>query len=311
MNWLKSKKTIAVHDGSFHPDDVFSVALLSIFFNGRIKVIRTRDEKKYSKADFVVDIGLVYDPTKNKFDHHQEGGAGFRDNKIMYSSFGLLWKEYGEKICGKKNIADIIDRKIVTLVDADDCGINLCQEVIPGIQPVTLMDLIYSIKPTWKEDQSKTDLNFIKAVDLAREVLLREIAIARDNLEAEGLMDEVYNNSNNKKIIILDKIYLPIVLLHKYPEPLFMVYKDKKGYGWRVITIRKNEQTYEPRKNFPEIWWGKTDEVLAGVSGVSDSTFCRNGGIYAGTKSKEGAIKLAELALSEVANLSTKLETSK
>jgi uncharacterized UPF0160 family protein len=44
MNWLKSKKIVAVHNGNFHPDDVFSVALLSIIYNGGVKVVRTRDE---------------------------------------------------------------------------------------------------------------------------------------------------------------------------------------------------------------------------------------------------------------------------
>ena len=68
---------------------------------------------------------------------------------------------------------------------------------------------------------------------------------------------------------------------------------------WRVTTIEKKEDTYEPRKNFPESWWGKNDGEFAKVSGVEDAVFCRNKGIFAGVKSKEGALKLAELALAE------------
>jgi uncharacterized UPF0160 family protein len=69
---------------------------------------------------------------------------------------------------------------------------------------------------------------------------------------------------------------------------------------WRVTTIEKGENTYECRKNFPETWWGKKDLVLAQISGVSDAVFCRNKGIFAGAKSKEGATSLAVAALKEI-----------
>jgi uncharacterized UPF0160 family protein len=297
MNWLRSKKTVAVHDGNFHPDDVFSVALLSILYGGGIKIIRTRDEKIYSQADFIVDVGLEYDPAKNKFDHHQEGNAGFRDNKIAYSSFGLLWKEYGNKICNSKKVADIIDKKLVVVIDADDCGISLHSEIFLDIKPFMLTDAIYAMRPTWKEESSNIDEYFNKAVNFAKEILLREIKITKDIGEAEGLMAEVYNKSLDKRVIIFDDKYLPKTLLYKYPEPLFIIYKERYGKNWRVTTIEKDNNAYEPKKNFPVAWWGKTDKELADISGVEDAVFCRNGGIFAGAKSKEGATKLAQIAL--------------
>ena len=64
--FFNKKVTIATHSGNFHPDDVFSVALFSIIFNGNIKVIRTRDATVYSKADFVIDVGGEYDSNKKK-----------------------------------------------------------------------------------------------------------------------------------------------------------------------------------------------------------------------------------------------------
>ena len=66
---------------------------------------------------------------------------------------------------------------------------------------------------------------------------------------------------------------------------------------WRVTTIEKSENTYEPRLNFPEAWWGKKGEDFAKITGIEDAIFCRNKGIFVGVKSKEGAIKLAQLAL--------------
>jgi len=297
MNWLRKNKLVIVHDGSFHPDDVFCVALLSILYNGAIKVIRTRNEKEFQKADFVLDIGLVYDPDHNRFDHHQEGGAGFRDNKITYSAFGLLWKKYGVEVCGSQKISDILEKKLVEVIDADDMGLDLSQNKITYVYPFMMTDAIYSMRPTWKENSSNIDKFFFKAVDFAKDILIREIKIAKDKIEAESLVDDIYSNSEDKRIIIFSKQYLPKDLLINYPEPLFVVYKEMYGEKWRVTTIEKSENTYECRKNFPESWWGKKDEELAKVSGVSDAVFCRNGGIFAGAKSQEGAIQMAKKAL--------------
>lgn len=297
MNWLKSKKTVAVHDGNFHPDDVFSVALLSILLGGNIKVIRTRDEGEISTADFVADVGHEYNPAKNRFDHHQEGGAGFREGKISYSALGLLWKEYGEKVCGSKKVADILDKKLVAAIDADDDGLDVCQKSLLGVKPYMLVDAIYSMRPTWKENDLNINKVFLEAVTFAKEILLREIKITKDKLEAEDLVAEIYKNTQDKRIIIFDKILLPTTLLYKYPEPLFVVYKSRTGQMWRATTIEKHENTYEPKKNFPATWWGKKGEEFAKISGVEDAIFCRNKGIFVGAKSQAGVIKLAQKAL--------------
>jgi len=299
MRFLRSKKIVAVHSGNFHPDDVFATAALSILLDGKIEILRTRDEGELAKADYVADVGHIYDPAINRFDHHQEGGAGFRNEQISYSAFGLVWKTYGEKICGSKQIAKMIDENLVAAIDADDDGLDVCQKSLPGVKPFMLVDVIYSMRPTWKEDGLNIDQVFLKAVAFAREVLLREIKIAKDEIEAEGLMAEVYKKAEDKRIIILDRQYLPSKLLQKYSEPLFTIYENRDKKMWRVGTIDKSENTYVPRKNFPESWWGKKGEDFARVSGVEDAIFCRNKGIFLGVKTKEGALKLANIALNQ------------
>ena len=54
---------------------------------------------------------------------------------------------------------------------------------------------------------------------------------------------------------------------------------------------------YISRKSFPVAWGGKIDKELQSVSGVLEAVFCHRGLFFAVAKSKEGAIKLAELAL--------------
>ena len=78
-------KTIVTHGGKFHADDVFSVAALTHLFPDA-QVVRTRDAKLIAAADIVVDVGQEYDAASGRFDHHQRGGAGARDNGIPYKS---------------------------------------------------------------------------------------------------------------------------------------------------------------------------------------------------------------------------------
>ena len=185
----------------------------------------------------------------------------------------------------------------MAVIDADDDGVDVCQKSFPGLKSFMLVDAIYSMRPTWKESDLNINKIFLEAVAFAEEILLREIKITKDMLEAENLVAEIYKNTKDKKVSVFDEIYLPKTLLYKYPEPLFIVYRDRSREMWRVTTIEKGEHTYEPRKNFPESWWGKKDKELAEISGVADAVFCRNKGIFAGAKSIEGAIKLAQSAL--------------
>jgi uncharacterized UPF0160 family protein len=296
MFLLKNKIKVAVHSGAFHPDDVFSVALLSILFDGKIKVFRTRDEKVYGTCDFVVDVGLVHDVTGKKFDHHQEGGAGKRPNGISYSSFGLLWSTYGEKVCNSKKVADIVDHTLVQIIDADDTGFNLCDLKLKDVSPFSITDAIYAFYPTWKESYT-LDEAFTDAVDFAKKILVREIKTRQDTIAAESIVDDIYKKAEDKRIIIFENNMLPKSLLTNYPEPLFTVYKEKDGNAWRVTAIRKSEHGFEVRKTFPQRWAAKTGTELVEITGVSDATFCHGSCVYAGAKSREGAIKLAQLAL--------------
>src|SRR5665811_284372 len=123
-------KKLVTHNGSFHADDVFACATLSLMLekeNINFEIIRTRDPEVINSGDYVFDVGDIYDEDKNYFDHHQVGGAGQRDNSIEYSSFGLVWKKFGIKLCDSKKVVDIIDRKLVAPIDAADNGFDLVE----------------------------------------------------------------------------------------------------------------------------------------------------------------------------------------
>ena len=297
-------KKLITHNGSFHADDVFTCAALSLMLekeNTNFEIIRTRDEEKIKIGDYVFDVGGIYDAEHNRFDHHQPGGAGRRipskegEIGIEYSSFGLIWKKFGSKLCENQESADIIDKRLVTPIDAGDNGIDLFKSTT-NTSPYLLQQIFFAIQPTWREEASE-DKAFIQSVEIAKIILAREIIQAQDAVFAEETIVSVYNNTADKRIIVFDRHYPFEYILPNLPEPLFAIYQRKIDGSWGIRTVAKVYGTFDNRKNFPKAWVGLRDAELQKITGVSDAVFCHRGLFLAVAKSKEGALKLAKLAL--------------
>ena len=66
-----------------------------------IEVIRTRDPLALAEADIVVDVGAIYDLSRNLFDHHQrdfQETFSPKHNVTKLSSAGLIYKHFGKLI---------------------------------------------------------------------------------------------------------------------------------------------------------------------------------------------------------------------
>ncbi len=113
-------------------------------------IVRSREPSELEKCDIVVDVGGVYDPAKNRFDHHQrtftETFNSINPNKpwkIKLSSAGLVYVHFGRQIIIEilKNItqSDSVDLKLVSIledklyeqfvreIDAIDNGIEIAE----------------------------------------------------------------------------------------------------------------------------------------------------------------------------------------
>jgi uncharacterized UPF0160 family protein len=299
FSFLSRKKIIVTHNGKYHPDEVFACATLLVMLerNGlKGMIIRTRDESFIEKADFVCDIGNVYDASRQRFDHHQPEGAGER-NGIPYASFGLVWKEYGEQLCGSKSVADQIDLEMVQGIDASDNGIQVYTKQFPNVGVYTFSDIISSFRPSWKESFD-VDEAFAKAVTLAKECLSREIVKLRDKQEAVSLVEGYYQQAEDKRLIFLET-YVPWSdVITAYPEPLFVISENAKEHNWTLMTVRNPETPFVNRKDLPAPWAGLRNEALAAVTGVPDALFCHKGLWLVTAKTREGIMELAKIALS-------------
>ena len=283
--------TIATHNGNFHADDVFSIAALKNAFPS-IKLIRTRDLDIIANADIVVDVGGEYDVDTDRFDHHQRGGAGARENGIPYSSFGLIWQKYGLEICqGNQNVANAVDAGLVSAIDAIDCG------HVEGIyKGISLSQTISMFNPTWQED-GHVDECFNEAVDFASTVLKRFIASAKGGISAKEVVAKAIEDAEDPRVIVLEK-YTPwkrtVDALAK--EALYVVYPSQTGQ-WRIQAVPVELGSFEDRKSLPKPWAGLSDDELKEVTGIDDAMFCHNGLFIAGAESFESTMKMASIAL--------------
>jgi uncharacterized UPF0160 family protein len=284
-------KTIVTHNGNFHADDVFSVAALKSIFSS-FTLIRTRDLEIIGKADIVIDVGGEYDPEAGRFDHHQRGGAGKRENGIPYSSLGLIWQKYGLDICqGNKDVANAVDAGLVSKIDAIDCG------HVEGIYDgISLSQTISMFNPTWQED-SHFDTCFDEAVDFASRVLTRFIASASGVISSQTIVAKAIENAQDPRVIVLDKYTPWKTTVHTLSEvALYMVYPSQTGQ-WRIQTVPIEPSSFEDRKPLPKEWAGLSDKSLQQVTGIDDAMFCHNGLFIAGAKSFKSTMKMASIAL--------------
>ena len=294
-------KKLITHNGSFHADDIFAAATLSIYLENKgeeFEIIRTRDEEIIKTGDYVFDVGGIYDPEQNRFDHHQIGGAGKRLNGIEYSSFGLVWKKFGIELSGSQRVVDIIDQKLVSPVDANDNGIDLYKNNFENILPYAVNDVLSIFSGTALEDMDK-DKQFLEAFAWAKKILQREIKKNNDQIKITKIIQDFYKNSLDKRLVVVDKPkvsrYEIYEALQDFSEPLFIVYGDNEDWG--VVAMRKEIDSFKNRKNFPKSWAGLRNEELQNVTGVIDAVFCHRGLFLAVAKTKEGAIKLAQIAV--------------
>lgn len=298
--WFQKKKTIVVHDGIYHSDDVFACATLSLYFkkhNTAFHIVRSRDTKVIERADIVVDVGGVYDTARNRFDHHQTEGAGKHDNGIPFASFGLVWESYGLDLCeGSIEVFEFIKIRIVKAIDATDNGVSICTPVFPDIMPYDFHSIISSFEPSWKESNDMLDKGFFDAIDFAKKVLARLIKKSKDLKEGEKIVEQIYQNTADKRLVIMDRYYPWKKQMTLHPEVLFVVFPGQED-KWMLVGAKDDIFSFDSRKQLPEAWAGLRDTELQKVTGVSDAVFCHRGRYLAVAKSQEGILKLAELAL--------------
>lgn len=293
-------KRMAVHNGIFHADDVFGVALMQSIYND-LEIIRTRDEELLKACDIVSDVG------NGKYDHHHVDKIR-RENGIPYCGFGLLWRDFGISYINAKfpdlsnlkeqqEVAEKVDTILIQQIDAQDNGVDVMTSQVPIM---TLCDIIYTFIPTGA-GEDEIEKGFFEAVEFAKKILYKTTKKFVDSYENYRMIKNELKKQNVQQshILVLEKS-VPwkdtILELDRNENVLYVVYQDVTGL-WCTQTVPKEANSFAARKDLPKTWGGLNKDDLSKLTGIENCTFCHPALFICGNKTKEGAISMAKVAV--------------
>ncbi|KAI0793480.1 GAMM1 protein [Abortiporus biennis] len=321
---------IGTHNGTFHCDEALAVFLLRKTKSyGDADLKRTRDPSILDTCTIVVDVGGVYDESKQRFDHHQRGftevfGHGFN---TKLSSAGLVYKHFGQEIVANSLKLSVDDPKVNTLwlklykeyieaIDAVDNGISQYPKDISPLyrNSTDISRRVGHLNPAWNQpfDAQTVDKQFLKASALVgNEFLGRLEYYANAWLPARDLVSDALNKrkevDSSGKIILFEQ-FAPWkehlfeleaeLAIPEAEKPIYVIYPDETGGNWRIQAVPVSPESFESRKALPEAWRGVRDNQLSELSGIDGCIFVHASGFIGGNATKDGAFKMATIALS-------------
>ncbi|XP_039058934.1 MYG1 protein-like [Hibiscus syriacus] len=324
-------KRVGTHSGSFHCDEAlacFIIRLTTKFHNSEI--VRAREPKVLEGLDAVVDVGGIYDPGRDRFDHHQKGfeevfGHGFH---TKLSSAGLVYKHFGKEIIAKElrlcvdhpNVHRLflaIYKNFMEAIDAIDNGINQFDTDKPPryVNNTDLSSSVGRLNLDWMDpDRSPEKENeaFQRAMTLAGSEFLESIRFhAKSWLPARSIVMECiaerYDVDPSGEIMVL-KRFAPWKLhifeleeeMKVEPPIKYILYEDDRGKRWRVQAVAVSPDRFDSRKPLPARWRGLTDNELSKEAGIPGCIFVHSSGFTGGNHTYEGALTMARTALKDV-----------
>lgn len=300
MNIITATTTSAnaiTHGGIFHADEVFATVLLGKVLP-EVRLCRTFKVP----AELPSDV-IVYDIGGGRFDHHQKERNGARENGIFFSSFGLLWKEFGmqllekEAVENKEQVFQLFDRDFVSGIDAVDNG--QVENSDGKVRIMSLSNVISAFNPTW-DDATSSDEAFLAAVEVAEKIFERALKGAISKVKAQSGVESAIEQAQNQ-IMVLNRFlpwqeYLLTSQNEKAEGILYVVFPSNRG-GYNVQAVPEALGSFKNRKPLPSAWAGLNGQVLAEASGVASATFCHPNCFICGANTLDDAMEMAKKAV--------------
>ncbi|KAM3681875.1 hypothetical protein ACJW31_12G031500 [Castanea mollissima] len=286
---------VGTHNGSFHCDEALACFMLRLTHKfSAAQIVRTRDPKILESLDAVVDVGGLYDSTRDRYDHHQNGfaevfGHGFT---TKLSSAGLVYKA----------------------IDAIDNGINQYDTDKPPKYEnnTNLSSRVGSLNLDWVDpDQSSDTENeaFQRAMTLAGSEFLESVQFhAKSWLPARSIVMECIaardSIDSSGEIMVLMRSCpwkLHIFELEEEmkidPSIKYVIYQDDRSENWRLQAVSVSPDKFESRKPLPYLWRGLEHDKLTEVAGIPGCVFVHMSGFIGGNRTYEGALAMARASL--------------
>jgi len=298
---------LVTHSGGFHADELLSSVILTRLFP-QARVVRSRAPEWITPGDnrIIYDVGGAYDADTRIFDHHQRG-APLREDGQPYSSFGLIWKHYGHDYLVATGLPDAhvetvhaaLDASFVLPIDLMDNG-AMSPSVAGPLAVLTLPVLLETLKPVFDEpDPEALERAFHAALAIARSFLEARIAGSAAKLRAEDIVLKAVEDAGENSVLELPQgmPFRSAVIKSGADHLLFVVHPRDKD--WCLTGIRRADEGFELRADLPAAWAGLSNGDLEAACGVEGASFCHNGRFIAAAKTREAALAMAELAVTE------------
>lgn len=299
---------LVTHSGGFHADELLSSVVLTRLFP-QAQLLRTRDEAWTQSAPdrIVYDVGRDYDAQAGIFDHHQKNPP-LREDGQPYSSFGLIWRHFGQDYLRAlavppKHVAAIhaaFDADFVLPVDLVDNGALSPASAGPLLSDLMLPVLLEGLKPVFDDrTPDADDRAFARALEVARAFVEAAIARKAAKRRAESVVMQAIHAAGTGRVLELP-MGMPFrgaVIKAGADQLLFVVHP--RDTDWCLTGIRRAEDGFELRADLPAAWAGLTDAALEAASGVPGAKFCHNGRFIAVAATREAMLRMAELAVAE------------
>jgi uncharacterized UPF0160 family protein len=278
---------VATHSGPFHCDDVFACALLRVFVDPALTILRTRDLARISQADIAIDVGGEYDPARRRFDHHQ------RDYQGPLSSAGMVlhWLESEGRV--ESVLAAKLREQWVDYIDAVDNGRRKPDDDVPCLPTVvgTLCEQA--------QTHAEFDARYAEAVQLCVGIVsgLREAQLRTEQARAAVAEAMAKAVADGTRVITFER---PLKWKRAYFEQGgaehpsdYVLFPD--GERWQLVAIPPAHDSFENKRSLPEAWAGLVDDELSTVVGVPGAKFCHKNRFIAVFATRESA----ELAIAK------------
>ncbi len=286
---MKRPRSVGVHDGTFHADEVTACAFLIVFNLVDIeKIIRTRELDLLSECEYVCDVGGIFAPKSKLFDHHQSSYQG------DLSSAGMILEYFKDNGIITHDEYHFFNNALVLGVDAHDNGkspqhTGFC----------TFSHVIANFNPTsYEADDAKLDAAFREALQFAVGHIRRLYERYLYNKECRKTVKKAMDANTiclffDHAISWLESFFS----LNGKDHPALFVIMPAKGH-WKLRGVPPDyERRMQVRMPLPENWAGLLGDDLKKISGIQGAIFCHKGRFTSVWQTKEDAIKALKLVL--------------
>ncbi|KAM0681184.1 hypothetical protein GINT2_000378 [Glugoides intestinalis] len=303
---------LVTHDKTFHYDEVLATAILMKLYPDT-ELIRTRKVEEINSGDIVYDVGGVFDPSNNRYDHHQ---ASFTDTfsenyNIKLSAAGLIFKYYHKQLFAMydftensiifEEIKEKIYKEFFLPADAIDNGYDC---VIGSIKTRNVADVVQGFNVySDRNDSSKEETKrFMEALSFVSKDLenylnsvLKDYVVCYEKLLLE-LKDFKEDFFYTEMKVSMDLIY---DIDKKFEKNLkFVIVKN--GADFRILTLPTEKGKFHIKYPLHVDWRGYSGNELEKISGIEGCIFVHATGFTGGNKTLEGAMEMCKRSLKKL-----------